>query len=1472
MLPAEVVFPKFVPDQLLTSEDLNRFFGYLDEQNRMTRTNLLGIGIVCGLQLHVNNASTAVTITRGCGVTSEGYLIAVDTRTYSQYKPYDVNTKRVYDRFFKTDGGGNKVPMEIWELKQPGVDPDLKPIDESFLKGKVILLFVELKEEENKNCDPNSCDDKGINVTVSFLPMAVSIADAMLLMGTTAGAFGASTYTTLPEVRMRRWDVPNSSPVSTKDIFKAYLDILHQPFLDGVEQTLKNIYVQFGALFNTDFPTNPFNGLAAQFSFLHNGTINGQQLIHLQYYYDLFSDLQQAYQEFRVAGTHVLSTCCPDSQLFPRHLLLGEAVPAVQTSTVAYRHYFIYSPLFDKGQTIAELKMLFRRLVLLKERYFLPPISGNNLKEDTHLRITPSMLWKVPLSQKAIPYYYQVNTGAHPLYLSWDYRRTLLNDAHRNLSYHANQYNAADSFVLKPLQYDLEPYNFLRIEGIVGKSYTHVLRQVKNQIQQNRLPVDIIALSTTDSIRKITENLRSFDRTVEAHEMLCYFQDLESMYDSMRREILCTLCKELKYYYDFTIKTVNAFFKRLNVGGEPSQVKLFNVCANGYQVKNNSFGVLIEVLHRQGLTDETLTIVNYFEAFGVNLMDANNDDLPDGFSENASAIMLAMLNFFKVPLGIIRLSTLLTEDLSEFDAKAYCDAAQKLAGYAEALKSLFALFTGGSALNQSVTKEDTGNIAGVNTDSANPEIRKSALSNNNKMLAAISGSQNTMLRILAAILMIEDFFDHLDVLIYNCKCSALLSLKKDYMQRYAMLTRLRQFGYFTKMHPGIQHKAGVPMGGTFIIVYHTQRQATRVVNDNFIAANRRDSFNTFDSAETSFAKESFDQPSIAKNVSIAGRVVDENNEPIPGAKIVLLETGQGTVTDADGRFKMTGKVIPYTLVVSALGYEEHEEVKTDDDTNMLVRLRERRGDILDEIPEGAVIADFYLPYRCCSDCPPIQYIINEKQPPPPPPNKGPVAVAGPDQEITLPENKVQLNGSASTDPDGVIVVFQWAKLSGPGNPTIVTPNSAITDVVDLEEGTYVFELSVTDDSGNVARDTMVVKVNPAPPPKNKPPVAEAGPDATIPMSANGATAILDGSQSKDEDGQVVGFSWSQVSGNPAIITFPDQAQSLVTFNQPGTYVFRLKVVDDDGETAEDTVTIVVTRPENKPPNAVAGPVQDILVTGSTNNEAILDGSNSSDPEGGLLTYQWKFESGPNTPVIVNADLAVTKVTGLVEGEYKFSLTVKDNTGQDDTDTTGLRVKVNLEKQCGPLPEITDAFRKLDESLSVDLRNNLTEVFQDYKIMQEYFEKLSQMPANDIAVQLEFFGELFNNQDTQALLVGWLNGLHKIILERKDLRNIALRLYRIIVMLAMYIVCIQKEDFDRAKVAMNRVFSVMRKHFSEWMGLINQNVFTNAEKVIVANIRNDMQSEDARTKQNGEESTKVNYLKALAQLISIIVGV
>ena len=82
-------------------------------------------------------------------------------------------------------------------------------------------------------------------------------------------------------------------------------------------------------------------------------------------------------------------------------------------------------------------------------------------------------------------------------------------------------------------------------------------------------------------------------------------------------------------------------------------------------------------------------------------------------------------------------------------------------------------------------------------------------------------------------------------------------------------------------------------------------------------------------------------------------------------------------------------------------------------------------------------------------------------------NIPPTANAGVDQSITLPINSVTLTGSG-TDADGTISAYSWTKLSGPLRVHITNASSAATSVTGLAQGTYQFQLTVTDNSGAIA--------------------------------------------------------------------------------------------------------------------------------------------------------------------------------------------------------------------------------------------------------------------------------------------------------------------------------------------------------------------------------------------------------------------
>ena len=174
-------------------------------------------------------------------------------------------------------------------------------------------------------------------------------------------------------------------------------------------------------------------------------------------------------------------------------------------------------------------------------------------------------------------------------------------------------------------------------------------------------------------------------------------------------------------------------------------------------------------------------------------------------------------------------------------------------------------------------------------------------------------------------------------------------------------------------------------------------------------------------------------------------------------------------------------------------------------------------------------------------------------------NKPPIAIAGPDQVITLPTDSVSLDGISSSDPDGKISEWLWTKISGPASFNIIRPSDSITKVKALVVGTYQFELKVTDNGGLSAKDTMQVIVN-DPSIPNRPPVANAGADQTITLPTN--TITLNGNGSTDPDNNITSYAWTKISGPSSFnIANASAVQTQVTNLVAGVYQFELKVTD-----------------------------------------------------------------------------------------------------------------------------------------------------------------------------------------------------------------------------------------------------------------------------------------------------------------------
>lgn len=284
-------------------------------------------------------------------------------------------------------------------------------------------------------------------------------------------------------------------------------------------------------------------------------------------------------------------------------------------------------------------------------------------------------------------------------------------------------------------------------------------------------------------------------------------------------------------------------------------------------------------------------------------------------------------------------------------------------------------------------------------------------------------------------------------------------------------------------------------------------------------------------------------------------------------------------------------------------------------------------------------------------------------------NTAPISNAGVDIAI-LPGETAALVGSGQ-DAEDSNLIYNWYQTGGPGASFIGSSIPSSSPSVNIfygqfpSDGNYRVTLRTTDPYGVYSEDEMIISVN-----VNAPPIADAGPDQIIDP---GITATLDGSTSSDPGGTIVSYQWTQLTGTA--VTLINASAATASFDTVGlsaaeVLTFELSVTDDGGLVSTDATTVTMTSP-NQPPIADAGPDTNVNL-GVT---AVLDGSNSSDSDGTIVTYQWQQLSG--TPVTLqNATSAVASfdTTGLVGGELlTFELRVTDNNGAIATDQIALTI-------------------------------------------------------------------------------------------------------------------------------------------------------------------------------------------------------
>ena len=922
--------PIFEADQVLTSAHLNEMFNYLEEQGRLSRAKLIGSGIVCGLDVSLEDAGqgvTSVVISKGAGLSSKGYLIAMkgdgprETTSYPYFTPYSDPNEQVYPFF---DAGNGEIPLlELQTQRIEGAEPlvnlDLPITDYS------VMLYLECYDKKLKNCIENDCNEKGVERQFNLRKLLLRKTHLRTIIcqeeklnvpksETEIDQFANARYylsnIKLPRFRTNGVDIISPSQfiyfyqklisVSGEIVFNKIKNQI--TFLDPILKKEVNVRQELNKFFD-NFPSN-----------LDEAAKN-IDVCNLQYTYDYLCDVAATYNELVDAAFDLISECCPALDRFPKHLRLGGLTREMDCKPSPYRTGFTQSPIHKhQHEQRAKVLSLFQRLSSI--------LSGlNSVKEFKTIKITPSAALSQSLSKQAIPFYYDIDAT---LLKNWNADLKRKCREQENLSYHADNYATKDH-VINPLKYGLNEYDFFRIEGHICKDYRSALRDVIGIRNKMNLPFDVIAL-------KIGRDARG----TEFDKLSCNFRDLEILCDAWKTELECLLGKVIKKVTKPKIQDL--IVKDAAVGGGVAVIP--TVILDTDLVKPVGVGNLRD-----------LGLNTFAEAKRFDLEEKRiNGKLaftPKIFEEVTSKVELE-----KETIGAILRTAMQEEnDICKYSA-AGSRALLKIKEVAALpLEDMLVAYQYPLELSQILlefAKLVDQDCADINLDA----LRKSLDELNKRAERYLASLRSYKSRAATSKVNIdyETMFQITSLLQSNCTFKALEGIRKEMDRRKEEIMRMNLFHEYLKKNPGIDHKAGVPKGGTFVMVY--AGQDNRVINRGLTA-----------------------KGSSSIRYTVRGTVTDIKGEALIGATVLVKGTTIGTTTDIDGKYSLTVLGGTQLLEISFIGFDTVEAVVSGA-TELDIQLLPPDSNQPDS---GIVIADFYLPYLCCSDCPPVSFIIPEEK-------------------------------------------------------------------------------------------------------------------------------------------------------------------------------------------------------------------------------------------------------------------------------------------------------------------------------------------------------------------------------------------------------------------------------------------------------------------------------------------------------------
>ncbi|MGV3642106.1 MAG: PKD domain-containing protein, partial [Adhaeribacter sp.] len=330
----------------------------------------------------------------------------------------------------------------------------------------------------------------------------------------------------------------------------------------------------------------------------------------------------------------------------------------------------------------------------------------------------------------------------------------------------------------------------------------------------------------------------------------------------------------------------------------------------------------------------------------------------------------------------------------------------------------------------------------------------------------------------------------------------------------------------------------------------------------------------------------------------------------------------------------------------------------------------------------------------------------------------PLANAGPDQQLTLPQNSLVLDGRGSGIP-GREESFAWTQVSGPGTAVFSSFQTAAPTVSGLVAGTYVFSLVVSYQENNSLPDQVTVTVLPDPVVVTAYRINAGGSQVsnaigtfeadnffapspgynysvTSAIAGTDNDAMYQNERSANADNGSFSYALPVSPGNYQVVLHFAELywnsagqrrfdvalegstvlDNFDIYQQAGgkytavTETFTVSVTDGTLDLSFSAATAIggVNRPSlaalevipstggNLAPTANAG--EDKIITLPVSG-LVLEGS-GSDADGSISTFAWTQVSGPSTALFSSTSVDRPTLSGLAAGTYVFSLAVTDD--------------------------------------------------------------------------------------------------------------------------------------------------------------------------------------------------------------------